>query len=320
MTPKVTVCVPTYNYARYLPACVGSVLAQSLADWELIVVDDVSSDSTDEVMAAYRDERIRYLKNETNLGLVRNVNRTLSLARGEYVVVLHADDLLAPEMLRTGAEFLDRHPNVGHLHSSFDLVDGDGRRLESKGRPWPTGAVAGRVELEHLLLDNDVGLPTVMARQRCYAELGGYDESYEWVHDWEMWMRWALHHDVGFVQAPLAATRAHGSNVTVTKFFAQPNLALDEERRLLEAMLSQVEDPATRRRLTTVALGRMTARQVGRAYRLLRGGHGAAFRRAIAGALAVERRLFARFPVLLPLWAGSMVAPGLVARAMRLRG
>jgi len=99
--PRVSVCVPTFNYARFLPDCIESVLQQTMADWELVITDDCSTDGTDTIVERYAkaDPRVRYIRNEQRLGMSANLKRACDLGRGEYLKVLCSDDWLAPRCL-----------------------------------------------------------------------------------------------------------------------------------------------------------------------------------------------------------------------------
>src|SRR5438093_10311878 len=125
--PKVSVCIPTYNRSSYLTRTVSSVLEQTVEDFELFVVDNASDDDTSQVIAALKDKRIRYCRNESNLGMVGNWNRCVQLAQGEYVAILHDDDFWAEDYLARVVPLLDRHGNVGLVYSAAVVVDGDGK-------------------------------------------------------------------------------------------------------------------------------------------------------------------------------------------------
>ena len=90
---KVTVAIPTYNRAHYLPEAIESVLAQTFQDFELLILDNASTDNTPELVKSFKDERIRYVRNQTNIGMFGNCNKALELARGEYVIIFHDDDI-----------------------------------------------------------------------------------------------------------------------------------------------------------------------------------------------------------------------------------
>src|SRR5688572_129331 len=111
--PRVSILIPTYNYAHVLGEAVESALSQTFEDFELIIVDDQSKDNTDEVVQKYlSDPRVQYYKNEKNLGLVGNFNKCLEYANGEYIKYLLADDRLHPQNLEKFVAVLDLYPNV----------------------------------------------------------------------------------------------------------------------------------------------------------------------------------------------------------------
>ena len=107
MTPRVSVLVPSYNYAAQLRRCIDSVLAQRNASFELVISDDASTDASDAIIRSYRDPRLRYERQPHNLGMVPNWRRCVALARGEYLLLLGADDYLKPDMLARCAAVLD---------------------------------------------------------------------------------------------------------------------------------------------------------------------------------------------------------------------
>lgn len=127
--PKVTVFVPVYNRARYVGATIASVLAQSFGDFELLLVDDGSTDESRDVIAAFADPRIRLESNERNLGIPATRNRGLELARGEYLALLDSDDLAHPRRLERQVRFLDAHPRYAEIGTWCGFIDERGSRL-----------------------------------------------------------------------------------------------------------------------------------------------------------------------------------------------
>jgi len=128
-TPKVTVFIPVFNREDYICTAINSVLAQQYTDFEILVVDDGSSDRTVERIAAYTDPRVRVECNPANLGIPATRNRGLELARGEYIALLDSDDYAYPDRLHRQVDFLDRHPDIVQVGSGCTLMDAEGRRL-----------------------------------------------------------------------------------------------------------------------------------------------------------------------------------------------
>src|SRR5688572_12302291 len=116
--PKVSVLIPTYNYAHFLDETIQSVLDQTFTNFELVIVDNCSTDNTDEVVQKYlTDTRISFYRNETNIGLVGNWNKCLDYARGEYIKYLCADDKFRPELLEKFVAVMDQNPGVSIMSS-----------------------------------------------------------------------------------------------------------------------------------------------------------------------------------------------------------
>ncbi|MDD2338304.1 MAG: glycosyltransferase family 2 protein, partial [Geobacteraceae bacterium] len=129
-SPKISVCIPSYNCAPFLAEAIDSVLAQSYTDFELVIIDDCSSDSSTEIIAGYgeKDPRIVCLSNETNLGMVANWNRCLELAKGEYIHYLFADDTFAsPECLAKMLRVIESDSAISLVVSARNIIDEDSR-------------------------------------------------------------------------------------------------------------------------------------------------------------------------------------------------
>jgi cellulose synthase/poly-beta-1,6-N-acetylglucosamine synthase-like glycosyltransferase len=206
--PRVTVCIPTYNRAGYLSQCLSSVLAQTFRDFEVIVSDNCSTDATGEIVRACGDPRVRYVRNDRNLGVFPNMNRCLELATGEYVCILHDDDLYAPQFLERETRMLDQHPNAGFVHAAAYQIDAAGACLGLR-RSYPRDCLLdGKEEFVRYLQGHNVWCPTVMVRRDLYRKVGGFDPSYL-CSDFLMWLRLSLRADVAYIAEPLAAVRVH---------------------------------------------------------------------------------------------------------------
>jgi glycosyltransferase involved in cell wall biosynthesis len=213
MTPRVSVCIPTYDYARYLPAAIDSVLAQDYDDYELIVVDNASRDETPAVLARYGD-RIRAYRNERNLGLFGNFARCLELARGELVKFLAADDWLHPAFLGEAVALMDRHPSAA-------IVSGPGFYVDEEGRVWGVGTtgvfdaglVPGPVALRAQAdLLNAIGMPSnTLLRRAAVDAAAGFDERFAPAADVHLWGKLLARHDLAWLERPRSFLRIHGT-------------------------------------------------------------------------------------------------------------
>jgi glycosyltransferase involved in cell wall biosynthesis len=213
--PRISVCIPTYNTARYLSEAIESVLVQSASDYELVVCDNASTDETPDICGRYCDPRVRYVRFEDFVGQSANWNRCLKLPAGKYVVLLHADDALRPDFLKRAAEVLDHNPAVGLVHCSVQHIDQSGALLNLQTLYDDDRLESGEVLFKRLLLEGCVVNPAgVMVRREIYDELGPFTEDIVWGVDWHMWMRVALHSQVAYLTEPLALYRQHPQSGT----------------------------------------------------------------------------------------------------------
>jgi glycosyltransferase involved in cell wall biosynthesis len=196
-----------------------SVLSQTFADFRLVVSDNASDDDTGEVVASFADSRVDYRRCDENIGMVANFNRLIGLAETELFVLLPDDDLLYPDHLGSVVEALDSRPEVGVVHTAFDLVDAESRVVESSRKLL---RVSGRLTVEsgHRFLVRSMKSSWIMCfssatyRTAAIVGAGGFRAVEEPFSDVPMWMRLALDWDVAFVPRTLAAVRVHGSSVT----------------------------------------------------------------------------------------------------------
>ncbi|WP_179131515.1 glycosyltransferase family 2 protein [Candidatus Entotheonella palauensis] len=213
--PEVSVCIPTYNAAQYLADAIDSVLAQTFEDFELVVSDNASTDHTPELCQAYHDPRFLYSRSPENTGQSGNWNRCLSLARGTYVILLHADDLLMPEYLQRAVQVLDQHPEVGLVHCATQYIEPDGTPLYVRRIYEADRIDEGDVLFRRLVLEGCVVNPAgVLVRRSLYDEVGDFTMETLWGVDWHMWMRLALRTQVAYFAEPLAQYREHPQSGT----------------------------------------------------------------------------------------------------------
>ena len=186
MAPKVTVLLQVFNGWRYIAGAVDSVLSQTFRDFELLIVDDGSTDDTVEIVRGFEDSRIRLVRNSCRLKLSGALNRGLGLARGRYVARMDADDICLPTRLAVQSAFLDRHPEIG-ICGAHTQVFGM-KKWEIHRAPLGAETVHA-----HLFFDNPFVHPVVMLRKSLFDEHGlRYDGDYYPTEDYELWSR-ALH-------------------------------------------------------------------------------------------------------------------------------
>jgi glycosyltransferase involved in cell wall biosynthesis len=234
--PNVSFVVLCYKLAHLLSECVNSILSQTYGDFEVLIMDDCSPDNTDEVAKSFRDPRVKYVRNDKNLGFLRNENEGVRLSRGKYVWIISADDYLRKDyILQRYVELMEKHSNVGFSFCSGVSVKG-GREtgvLEYSRYRRQDGIVGGHAFLRKLLHRNFVLAPSVMARRECYEKISLYPIELAWADlkidmvwaaDWYLWCLFALSFDVAYFAEPMVCYREH--DLSISSNLTQETLTL----------------------------------------------------------------------------------------------
>ena len=209
--PKVSVIIPTYNRANYVGEAIESVLAQTYQDYEIIVVDDGSTDNTREVVQKYSD-RMKYLYQD-NRGEPGGRNTGILVSQGEYLVFLDSDDLLMPTKLEEQVAFLDSNPEIGVVYSDTYLCDETGRLLGLQSDIVSHRLQSGNI-FEELLRGGFIPINSAMVRRACLDDVGLFDEARPMSPDWELWLRVAQRYNFAYQNWPLAVYRIHSAMVS----------------------------------------------------------------------------------------------------------
>ena len=127
--PLVSVVIPVYNSEKYLQLAIDSILSQTYTNLELILMNDVSTDSSKEICLSNKDPRVLYFENEKNLGIALTRNAGFSKAKGKYIAILDNDDISLPERLERQVEFLENHPDYGMCGTFYSVIDGEGKQV-----------------------------------------------------------------------------------------------------------------------------------------------------------------------------------------------
>lgn len=216
MHPRVSVCIPTYNYANYISSAIESVLGQDFGDFELIIQDDCSADNTEEVVGRFSDPRIRFGRNKQNLGLAGNWNHCLTMARGRYIKYVFADDLLASNhALSQMVSILEAYPEVSLVASARNFIDENSqiKRVESC---FPNDMIVDGKDIIRQCLrkqHNKIGEPTVVMFRKAQAARG-FNGEYQQVIDMEMWFYLLEQGKFAFFAHPLCSFRVHSGQKT----------------------------------------------------------------------------------------------------------
>lgn len=211
MPPKISVVLPTYNRGYIISRAVESILNQTFSDFELIIVDDGSTDNTESVVRTFRDPRIRYVK-ELHRGGAAARNTGIFISRGEFIAFQDSDDEWLPEKLALQAEaFRGAGPEVGIVYTGFWKNTKEGARVY-----YPSASVRqkeGNI-YEELLHGNFVTNQAAMVRRECFYSVGGYDESLPGMHELDLWLRMAKRYEFTYIPKGLVVTHFTEDSIT----------------------------------------------------------------------------------------------------------
>ena len=207
--PQVTVFIPVYNRAAFVRGAIESTLGQTFQDFELLIVDDGSTDRSIEIVRSYQDPRIRLVENAGNLGLPVTRNLGLELARGEYIALLDSDDVSLPDRLARQVEFLDDNPSYAEVGAWSQRMDESGQPLR-RVKIQPTSAEQVRATL---LFRCPLKNRSVMGRTAMMRKLG-YRSDFTRCQDYDLHARLAEHHDIGNIPEVLVLGRTHPNQWT----------------------------------------------------------------------------------------------------------
>ena len=216
MTPLFSIITTSYNYEDYIADTIESVLGQSCGDWELVIVDDCSSDTSREIISKFMDHRIHVIFNETRLGESASYNRALWTCSGEYIANLDSDDFFLPQKLAAQAKFFAENPTI-------DICSTYVREVDAAGLPVPNESSVERWfnremdfnEPESWIWHNHLCHSSAVIRRRTHLAVGPLDERLTYTNDMSLWLRClAFGARFGAIRECLTVSRNHGRNIS----------------------------------------------------------------------------------------------------------
>jgi len=198
--PTVSVVIPTYNRAHLVGRAIKSVLNQTYQKFEIIIVDDGSTDKTEEIIKTFKDERVRYIRNEKNKGASAARNIGIKVARGEYIAFQDSDDEWLPEKLEKQMKVFEITPEkVGVVYTGFWRVK------NNKKIYTPSNKITKKEGYIHkeIIRNNFVTTQAVIIKKKCFKKVGMFDERLPRLQDWELWIRISKFYEFKCVDEPL---------------------------------------------------------------------------------------------------------------------
>lgn len=207
--PKISVIMSVYNGEKYLREAIESILNQTIPDFEFIIVNDASTDSSPKIMQSYGDARIKIINNEKNIGLTRSLNSAIAQAQGKFIARQDADDISLPNRLEEQLRYFEQHPEVALLGTSIDLIDDEGKITGKR--------VISADPSKNFFRSSWFAHGSVMFKSKIVRELGGYNELFRYSQDYELWLRIAKHYPVRGLAQELYQLRLHGESIQFQK-------------------------------------------------------------------------------------------------------
>ncbi len=206
-SPRVTILMSVYNCEEYLNESIQSILDQTFTDYEFLIIDDGSTDSSPEIIARHNDIRIRNIKNDENIGLTKSLNIGLTLAKGEYIVRMDADDISLPQRLKTQVDFMDKNPHIGACGSWISIIG------QNNGHIWEYPINNDEIVSKHLF-ECSIAHPSVIIRKGLVSKnLLQYNPKFIRSQDYEFWVRISTISSLANIGTVLLKHRIHPSAV-----------------------------------------------------------------------------------------------------------
>lgn len=224
--PKITVFMAAYNASAFIAESISSILNQTFNDFELLIVNDGSTDDTSSIVEKFNDNRIRLIHNDGNKGLPMTRNRLLALARGKYIAILDSDDIAYPDRLHAQYEFLGEHPEIALCGGHAKIIDENGI-IQNRKLIVPTGE---NVDMA-LLFHNPFVNSSTMFKADVFRELNGYKD-FALSEDFDLFVRISEKYPVTNLDKFLVKYRIHGKNITIKRSDEQ----LKSEREIIQNM------------------------------------------------------------------------------------
>ena len=207
---KITVLLPVYNGEKYLAEAIESILNQTYKNFEFLIINDGSTDSSVKIIESYNDPRIRLIHNEKNIRIISTLNKGIHLARGEYIARMDCDDISLSNRLEMQVAYLDKHSEVGILGGGVQIIDEKKNIISESIRPLTHFQNKWKLLFGTTLLH-----PTVMYRKHLIAEHGGYSHDFIHCEDYDLWSRLCESAVINQIPDVLLLLRKHDHNIGV---------------------------------------------------------------------------------------------------------
>ncbi len=208
-TPSISVLMSVYNGERFIKEALDSIINQTFTDFEIILIDDASTDNTPQILGGYTQENLIKITNSKNLGLTRSLNKALTVAQGKFIARQDADDISHPERFRRQSDFLLASPEIGLLGTSYYVIDQHGQILDISRPPTADDQLRKSLERGNIFCHG-----SVMMRRDILEKVGGYNEYFRVTQDYDLWLRLSEHSQIANIDEILYRLRFLSESMT----------------------------------------------------------------------------------------------------------
>lgn len=230
--PKITVLMPVYNSESFLKEAIDSILDQTFTDFEFIIINDGSTDTTKNIINSYNDIRMKIVNNKKNIGLTKSLNKGLKLSKGEYIARMDADDISLKNRLKIESGFLNSNPEYGLIAARYSIIDKNGNILKNSGSYLNPEEIYYTLNFQNCLTHS-----SVIFRKGMVLKIGGYNEALTQTQDYELWYR--LSKVTKIYQTREILIKWRMSNKNISHFFKdiQKETEINEVKKNLESCI-----------------------------------------------------------------------------------
>lgn len=218
-----SVLMPVYNCEKYLKKAIESILSQTYSNFEFLIINDGSTDHSEEIIKSYSDPRITYVSNKKNQGIVKTLNKGIDLSKGKYIARMDADDIALPNRLQEQIQFMQTHPEYKVCGSWAITIKDEGDKAYKMRRPL----LSDDIKVEHLFRNSFIH-PSVILDAETVKKLK-YSADYQYAEDYFLFSQIALKYKVANLKSPLLLYRTHTENITTSK---QAEMRLSEKKTI----------------------------------------------------------------------------------------
>lgn len=215
---KVTIAIPTYNRSNFIAKSITSAINQTFTDIEILIIDNNSSDNTKKVVKSFKDKRIRYIKNDINIGMMNNWNKCIKMAKGKYVMILGDDDILLPNFVEESLKIFSKYKNIGFTFSHINKMDEKGKILSKWGyKFFKNGLIHGENYIKTTInnLCCMTNSSSVLINKKVFEMVGYFESPFARnTFDLNMWIKIANRFNVYFIEKILSNYRIHKNQIS----------------------------------------------------------------------------------------------------------